>query len=499
VPPSSLPDAARLQEALRNLPRTGRLLKDRAYRQVWRFDFEGQGYYLKFYPRRWTLKRLLHGSPALAEFSGLQSLQQAGIPAPQAIALLMGFHLDSRLGDAVISQAIEPAQTLDRYLHPFELTAGPIPRRREIAAQLLHLLNALAKAHLGHADLHLGNFLLQENDGHISLFLLDGDAVRRGGLRRSHLFQLAHSLARYATRSDVQRGWELLGPGGRLPRSNPLSRRIWATFMRRITGENDYFGRLEPADAQGWSGVFFKQYKYPYRWSGLSQSRITRQDWLGAWPQLLQAIQADTLQVIKRSRSGDVLATRLRLGAQEVDVIVKRPRRRYWYRYVNEIGRGGRARRAWAKAWCLVIRNLPVAWPVLLMEKRRFGYVTDAVVVFERLPGSTLAQLDFNSLAASARDMLFRRLGRILRRIDDLGMAHFDAKSSNWIVFDDSVRGPTPVMIDPDSIRRRRWIALGVRRLLRSLRDHSQYTPEDSLALCQGYAPCARFEREQEA
>jgi len=24
--------------------------QDRAYRQVWRFDFEGQGYYLKFYP-----------------------------------------------------------------------------------------------------------------------------------------------------------------------------------------------------------------------------------------------------------------------------------------------------------------------------------------------------------------------------------------------------------------------------------------------------------------
>jgi len=313
----------------------------------------------------------------LAEFSGLQSLQQAGIPAPQAIALLMGFHLDSRLGDAVISQAIEPAQTLDRYLHPFELTAGPIPRRREIAAQLLHLLNALAKAHLGHADLHLGISCSRKTTAISRSFSWTGDAVRRGGLRRSHLFQLAHSLARYATRSDVQRGWELLGPGGRLPRSNPLSRRIWATFMRRITGENDYFGRLEPADAQGWSGVFFKQYKYPYRWSGLSQSRITRQDWLGAWPQLLQAIQADTLQVIKRSRSGDVLATRLKLGAQEVDVIVKRPRRRYWYRYVNEIGRGGRARRAWAKAWCLVIRNLPVAWPVLLMEKRRFGYVTE--------------------------------------------------------------------------------------------------------------------------
>ena len=68
-------------------------------------------------------------------------------------------------------------------------------------------------------------------------------------------------------------------------------------------------------------------------------------------------------------------------------------------------------------------------------------------------------------------------------------MSHFDAKASNWIVREDPVIGPSPVLIDTDAVRFRRWTALGIRRLLRSMKNHPQYTPQDSLALCLGYSP----------
>ena len=491
APPST--DTAALQQALRDLPRIGTILKDRPSRQIWRFDFNHQTYFLKFHPRRFTFKRLFRGSPAMVEFHGLQELQRAGIPAPRAVAVLMGFRLGSRIGDAVISQAIEPAVQLDRYLHPFDLAATPIPHRRQLAAALINLVHSLAQARLGHADLHLGNFLIQHSGPDVKLFLLDGYAVHRGGLKRSEILRLGHSVMRYATTGDLMRGWELLGDARPLPRRNPISQTIWRTFQHRLACEDEYFGRLDRLAGGSWSGVFAKQYKYPYRWSLLSQLNITRDDWLQQWPILLEMIQSSKLEILKQSRSGDVLATTLTLGGRDVNLVVNRPRRRYWYRYLNEIGRGGRARRAWHKAWRLVIRNLPTAWPVLLMEKRRCGYVTDAVVVFERVPGPTLANVDLDALPPDQRDMLFRRTGRILRRIDNLGWAHFDAKASNWIVLADTQRGPTPVIIDPDSIRRRRWSALGIRRLLRSMREHPQYTPDDSLALCQGYAPRACF------
>ncbi|MDB5332837.1 MAG: hypothetical protein JWP03_3988, partial [Phycisphaerales bacterium] len=94
------------------------------------------------------------------------------------------------------------------------------------------------------------------------------------------------------------------------------------------------------------------------------------------------------------------------------------------------------------------------------------------------------------------RDMLFRRSGRILREIERQGFAHFDAKASNWIVRPDEQLGPMPVLIDVDGIRQRRWIALGIRRLLRSVQENDQYSVPDSLALCQGYAPFSRMFRE---
>ena len=54
-------------------------------------------------------------------------------------------------------------------------------------------------------------------------------------------------------------------------------------------------------------------------------------------------------------------------------------------------------------------------------------------------------------------------------------------------------------MIDVDGVRKLNvWlVAWGVQRLLRDMRQHPQYTPADSLSLCQGYAPFAgRFEQE---
>jgi len=93
--------------------------------------------------------------------------------------------------------------------------------------------------------------------------------------------------------------------------------------------------------------------------------------------------------------------------------------------------------------------------------------------------------------------MLLRRTGRILRTIDQIGFAHFDAKAPNWIVRDDGTLGPTPIMIDIDGIRQRRWTALGIRRLLKSMHLNKTYGIADSLSLCLGYAPTANLAREE--
>ncbi len=483
-----------LQATLANLARIGTLIKDRGYRQIWRFEFESKAYYLKFYRRPARLLRIGRPSPALREFQRLQALQKARIPAPLAVAVMSGFRLrpegaEEIVGDAVLLTAIEPAVALDQYFNQLELLAQNVPGRRMIVERVIQLVEKLASAKLGHSDLHLGNMLMQGEN----VFLIDAYAVRLGGLKASDLLQLAHSVGRYATRADLHRGWLRLAKGKSLPSNNRISRRQWRKFLERVTGENRYFGHFHSA---GWRGVYFKHFKYPFRWSSISRLNVEQSDWQREWPALQARLDADALTVLKRSRSGDVLAGEVVLAGRPLEVILKRPRRRYWYRYLNEIGRGARARRAWHKAWNLIVRQIPTAWPLLMMEKTVMGYVTDTVIIFERVPGKTLDTVDLNALPSVERDSLFRRTGRILRRIETFGFGHFDAKASNWIAAPDDIRGATSILIDVDGVRYRSWVALGIQRLLKSMREHTQYSVADSMALCQGYAPWARLVRE---
>jgi tRNA A-37 threonylcarbamoyl transferase component Bud32 len=218
---------------------------------------------------------------------------------------------------------------------------------------------------------------------------------------------------------------------------------------------------------------------------------VSAKDWESAWPILLKQIDSDQFTVIKRRPSGDVLSGEVIIGGKPVPIVVKRPRRKYWYRYINEIGRGMRARRAWRKAWNLVVRNIPTAWPMLLMQRRTLGYATDAIIVFERVPGVTLWEKDLDAMPPDHRDALLRRCGRLLRRLEQSGLAHGDAKATNWIVHDDPRIGPTPVLVDVDGIRPRMLGPLGVDRLVRSLRRHRQFNDADERSIRQGYAPSA--------
>ena len=53
------------------------------------------------------------------------------------------------------------------------------------------------------------------------------------------------------------------------------------------------------------------------------------------------------------------------------------------------------------------------------------------------------------------------------------------------------------MIVDVDGVRHYVWTAFGIDRLLRSMREHPQYTAADSLSLCLGYAPHGKMARER--
>lgn len=477
-----------LENTLRHLTSVGTLVKDHAYRQIWQFEHDGRAYYLKFWPGNVSFfRRIIHPNQAMREFQRLQWLQKGKVPAPRAVAVLMGLRIGDCKGDAVVLEAIEPSITLADHAQALKLQGKPIPNHRQIAAQITGIIQQLARANLRHTDLHLGNFLLS----HDKIFLLDAYAVKKGLPHMADLFMLAHGVRDFASRTDLLRAWRELTPNAPMPRRNRRSHGLWNTFLKRITRQNKSFGQVNGSD--GWSGYCFKQYKFPRRWSQVSQMQFTTEQWQSAWQNLKKQLDDDQLTILKRSRSGDVLAGQIAVGTHTLDVVIKRPRRRRWHRYFNEILRGVRARRAWTKAWELIVRDIPTAWPLLMMQRQVAGYVTDALIVCERVQGPMLARVDLDTLDESDRQRLFQRAGTLLRKMETSGLYHWDAKSVNFMVTMDPLLGPVPVLVDVDGIRHIRWTRSGIERLLRSLRDHEQYTPTDSYHLCRGYAPTARL------
>ncbi|MGN6625865.1 MAG: lipopolysaccharide kinase InaA family protein [Tepidisphaeraceae bacterium] len=462
--------ATDFEAQLRQLERQAVLVRRRRDRETWRFDYNAKPYFLHFYPDR---------RGAAAEFAGLKTLQDFKVPAVRAAAFLSGFQFGDRKGDAIITHGIEGAVRLDEWAARSDAGAGAAAHRAAVD-QVIDLLKQLAAHKLGHEDLRLSSFLWSEG----RLHLCDAAGLTTGGLKTDHLMGLAFDAGAAATMADRLRVWRALVPGAETPPNDKhMARRIRQALRRDA---------IERIDIGEWSGRFRSRSMREAAWSPASRLNVSPADWRREWPALVARLRADQLEILKRDRSGDVLADGVTLAGVPIDVVVKRPRNKFWYRYVYDLFRVSRAMRLWQKARWLQARQIAVEYPLIVMERRRLGYVVESIALFEKVPGPTLDAIDLDALSAAERETLFRRCGHVLRRIEDTGLTHTDAKSSNWIIVDRT----TPVLIDAYGLRPlNSFLQLfGIHRLLRAMRKHPQYTPTDSRHLCQGFAPRAPLE-----
>lgn len=472
-----------LEQALRNFDRIATLVRDRERRKVWRFAFHGRGYFLYFYPRVSAWERFRRPGSALAEFFHLQAMQKADVASPRAVAHLSGFRIDGVLGDALIVEAIDSSVPLEDLLRQKHLTGV---ERRRILDQIVKIVNGIGRLKLGHRDLRLRSFLVAGS----MVYFNDASKLHGYGMQLKDVLRFGHDAARFATRGELIRGWNGIEPDDPVPPKNAISPKIWAKLAGDSMGQNEDFGRLHIGE---WFGHFPKTSRFARNWSTASRMVPTAKDWEAAWPILLAQIESGQLTKIKRDPSGEILEGEVVLGGKPISVIVKRPRQKIWWRMVLDYFRPSRGSRMWTKTWSVIARDLPCEWPMLLMERLTLGRPSDSVLVFERVPGPRLDKIDLDSLSPVQRENLFFRAGRIQRRLEQAGLINYDTKSTNWIVYDDPAAGPSPIMLDCYGIRSLTYFLAGwgMERLLRAMRNHKQYTPADSLALCRGFSPRA--------
>ena len=467
---TSFVSPSHLEQRLKNLPAHGTRLPDAADgHAVWAFTSDGQTYHLHFY-----------AEPARGKgvkcFFELQAMQKAEVLAERPVALLTGFRLAAAKGDAVIVRPVERGRALGRFLLDLYLEKTPVPDRKRLVDSIIGVCVSLRsrKRQIGRAGL---DALGVAPDG--TAFVLDPLALRRGAASGRDLIAFGRTASRYATRTELLRGWRRLTGTARPPKS----RGKWPAVRLRPAWS---FG-LRRFDANGWTFHYADRPIFPQRHSRARDPEIDLTAWPAVWTDLLAHIERGDLDVLKRDPSGDVLTTAVRLGAADLQIVIKRPRRKSTLRELTDAFRTPRARRTWRKAWNLLALGFPVEQPLLLAERRR-GRVIESMLIFERVPGPTLAAVDLNALPDAARDALLRRCGRLLRRLEREGFCHFDSKSTNWIVYNES----EPVLLDLDGIRPYRWDGFGLRRLLRAVRHHPQFRETDAAAVESGYSPFQR-------
>jgi hypothetical protein len=127
------------------------------------------------------------------------------------------------------------------------------------------------------------------------------------------------------------------------------------------------------------------------------------------------------------------------------------------------------------------------------------GITVESLLIVERPAGEWLSHMDLDALSDDDRERLFSRLGGTLRRVDQSGLYHKSASTNHWWIATGLTGGPVPMLVEVSQIRRNTGWGWSLSALLRSLKDHEKYTPEDSLVLCRGYAPFARMKREEES
>jgi tRNA A-37 threonylcarbamoyl transferase component Bud32 len=496
-PPRMTPEA--FETHLRQLDRHATLVRTRTGRETWRFTFNDKPYYLHFYPQGSKLS----ASDGPKEYAGLKTLQDFKIPAVRVVAMMSGYQFGARKGNAVITQGLEPAVRLSEM--------RPTPReRRAIVDQMIAILVKMTEHDVGYDDLSLDAFLWHEG----RVLVLDGVGVRSEVLTTDQLMQFVHNADPFSSRADRVRAWRAIKRDEEaLPPIDTSRAKRFARDLKRDAIERVRIGE--------WSGWFKSHHDRALEYSVASRLRVTKEDWAREWPRLVERMRGDQLDILKRDASGDILAGEANLQGRPIDVIVKRPRNKYLYRRVLGAFRASRAKRLFDKTRWLMVRRIDVEYPLIVMERRAMGYVVESVAIFEKVPGSTLDHVDLDALDAGAREDLFRACGRVLRKIEDTGLTHTDAKSSNWIVFHagttpaspkrvaaGSAAGdaPTderpraaPVLIDAYGIRPlNAFLQLfGIQRLLRAMKKHPQYTPIDSLHICRGFSPRAMLKEEQ--
>ncbi|HET6881681.1 MAG TPA: lipopolysaccharide kinase InaA family protein [Pirellulales bacterium] len=506
------PDGLRLAQWLSD--GQARLVKHGPRRAVYRVDAGQQAFFIKHYRcRHWweALGHLFRHSPSRREFDRARVTRDRQVPTAEPVAWLEARRAGVAHDNYLVTRAVADACSLDEYVHNTltRLDARSAARmRRKLAIALARLCAAAHRQGLEHDDLHAGNLLVRLDtcdsaavDERLpELFLIDLPNVRVSralGRRRTvaSLTMLAASCSTFASTSDM---WRFLA--AYLAERPELSFRSRGELGRRaaraIPERKRRIGRSRDKRSLRSNRDFYRHKEGRATALAVNDLAPAELATLASAPHA--PLAANTHRPFKLSHRSMVVQAELKLDAGNVLVAYKRVRPRNWWKTLLHYFRRNPALQAWFYGHALLLRGIPTARPLAVIEQRRFGLPPEGYLATQWIEGADNLHVYGWQLAQRTPEERRRRtrqvcqsLGRLVGRMHAWHVSHRDLKGCNVLVVerDDAV---DCYLIDADSVHIPRRLlrifrAFNLGRLATTIEAHPWVTRTDRLRFFRAY------------
>lgn len=477
-------------------------------RDVWRIDLPNKTIYAKCYRSCSAVKRVVEAVRGLAakrEWKALRQASKLGVQAPDPIGYARAQTSSGAGYDAILVTAAMPADAQSLEEAWLQVTTDPGLAARQRKYRIIDALAELiARAHAGglfHRDLHVNNVLIFRNGHGPTAAMIDLHNARlcRGvnlsGVR-SNLVQLNQWFARHATRTDrlrflkaycgylrrqlsiPQQATEIYGHKAFaqhvLKQSHRYAARLYRKRDRRILKRNKYFASLQLSG--GWAARVALDIKHGRPYTHSLNQLPSKKEWAEMLNDPAGLLGDDSARVLKSSSHRRIVQTDVHFAGSTWTLIAKHE---YGSSLVQRLlGAVGcdPLRREFVNGWKCLHRELPVALPLAILERRGTSS-HESLLLVEYIPDSrdldTFGKLHLPEMpddqALLAKRRICLELARTLRRMWSCGLAHRDFKAANIRVQipEGDLQRLRIVLVDVDGIRAPRWNIS--RALLRSL------------------------------
>jgi len=353
------------------------------------------------------------------EIKGINALKNAGIKTP---ALLLQSNLQRSDIPVLVFQRIMPA------LNPHEVfaMAETDEKRSELLKRIAVVIAEQHETGLKQKDLHLGNFLLSDND----IYTIDGDTVDTG-----------------QTGTPLPKAISLNNLGLFLAQLNPNFDHLFSTAFQAYTAkrswpsDNSLFNQLlkevklqrKNRSKKYLNKIFRECTSFVRHKSWNSYMVCDRNFYYGEMKKLITDPDSviDSSRLLKDGNSATV-------ALAEVNgklLVIKRYNIKSFGHALKRYPRDTRAWSSWRNVHRLELLGIPTPKPIAFLEKRWGPFRSTSYYISEYIDGTDLYRLITSEKSKEINiEFLSIRFGKMLKALADANMSHGDFKATNFIV-----------------------------------------------------------------